>query len=212
MSRFAVKITVDELRDKVLSAVKKPDKMKYMGFADKDLKEYVESSREYNPTADISDLTIDRCAGVLIILTPQVEKDLGKVSFDTENITSFADKGAGDGFGFGPIVGFQELDNGFVYLGCAAGGDWEQPIFFIIYWDGKKLRGYIPEDGNPYNKKTKTAFNNDTEADVAFIKSVVPDFCLENIDEFEPDIIPDSLTDLEAIKNDIKGRIILKNS
>lgn len=58
------------------------------------------------------------------------------------------------------------MDNGFTFLGVTAGGDWEEPVFFIIYFDGKGLRGYIPENGNTYNKITKTAFGSEGESDV----------------------------------------------
>ena len=38
-------------------------------------------------------------------------------------------------------------------------------MFFIIYWDGKKLRAYVPTDGNPWNTDTKEAYGNDEEKD-----------------------------------------------
>jgi len=88
-------------------------------------------------------------------LTGQVEKDLSKCEFDLENVAT----GPGD-FGPSGLMGYQTLDNGFTFRGMCAGGDWESPVFFIIYWDGKKLRAYIPIDGNPWNTDTKMAYGN----------------------------------------------------
>ena len=58
--------------------------------------------------------------------------------------------------------------SGVPYLCCSGGGDWEVPVVFMIYWDGKSFRGYILTKGNPWNTKIKAAFNNDTEADNNF--------------------------------------------
>jgi len=79
----------------------------------------------------------------LTCLTPTVEKDLKKVHFDTENINK---------------TGYVTLPNGFSYLGVMAGGDWEQFVFFIIYHDGKKLRGYVPKKGNLWNTDTNRSY------------------------------------------------------
>ena len=82
-----------------------------------------------------------------ITQVPHIEKDLSKCSWDTENHDSW----------------METLPNGMVYEAHSAGGDWESPVYFIIYWDGKKLRGYIPTDGNPWNRTTKMAFGNPEE-------------------------------------------------
>lgn len=82
-------------------------------------------------------------------------EDLDKVEFDLENIN--------------PFVTIQEktefdLIDDFHYIGFEAGGDWEHPVYFIIYIDqNSEVRGYIPEDGNIYNKKLKSAFGNNDE-------------------------------------------------
>jgi hypothetical protein len=133
-------------------------------------------------------------------LTSKVEKDLKKVDFDTENL---------DAEGF-TLTGFQTLDNGFTFLGIHAGGDWEQPIFFIIYWDGKELRGYIPEDGNVYNTKTKTAFGND---DITDAENLAVRF---GIDKNDASAVQDCLDkldhDAEKLEADIKARILPSGS
>jgi hypothetical protein len=76
-------------------------------------------------------------------LTPTVEKDLSKVHFDSENVDQ---------------NGYKTLPNGLTYLGVYSYGDWEKPVFYIIYSDGKKLRGYIPKKGNLWNTDTNRSY------------------------------------------------------
>ena len=104
------------------------------------------------------DLVIERNMGMLKYLDC-LEKDLSIVEFSGENteISGFGD--------FGDAVGFNTLPNGVSYLGVVAGGDWECPMLFIIYWDGDKLRAYIPTDGNPWDKKKKWAYGNSDDDD-----------------------------------------------
>lgn len=88
----------------------------------------------------------------------------GDIEFDTENISSRDDyiniaKGEGN---IRDILGFHE-EKGFCYLGINAGGDWENPIFFILYYDGEKIDFYIPKAGNTFNPDTNSAFGNNEE-------------------------------------------------
>jgi hypothetical protein len=94
-----------------------------------------------------------------------VSKDLSKVSFDWENQD---------------IVHWMEpviiLSNGLPVCWMYAGGDWEYPVHFVLYWDGKYVRGYIPDKGNIYNREKKMALGNngeDTEDE-----KIKPDFIL----------------------------------
>ena len=57
------------------------------------------------------------------------------------------------------ILGFHE-ENGFCWLGINAGGNWEKPLFFIIYYDGKTFRGYVPLLGNVFNSMNMKALGN----------------------------------------------------
>lgn len=45
------------------------------------------------------------------------------------------------------------------------GGDWETPVFFIVYWDGKEFRAYIPKDGNAWNTDNHKAYGNHEASD-----------------------------------------------
>jgi len=115
-------------------------------------------------------------------LTYQIEKDLSKVEFDCENFECTKQDHC-------PEAGYGVTSHGLAYLCCFAGGDWEQPIYFIIYWDGNKLRGYIPEKGNPWNKKTNVAFGNDEEKDQEYLDELgLTDFPLDNWSEIQKDI------------------------
>ena len=76
------------------------------------------------------------------------KKDISKVHFDFENVEG---------------MGIHTLSNGLTYYAFTAGGDWEQPIYIILYWDGKSFRGYIPTEGNPWNTATNCAYGNDGE-------------------------------------------------
>lgn len=93
-------------------------------------------------------------------LVSNLKKDL-KVEFDCENSEYENDRHDKNS-----LLGIQELPNGLTFCGCYAGGDWEGPVFFIIYWDGK-VRAYIPTDGNPWNRTSKQAYGNDEDGDLA---------------------------------------------
>lgn len=118
------------------------------------------------------------------VLLDKLGKDL-KVSFDFENFE---------------IVGYKTLANGLTYLECYAGGDWEHPVTFIIYWDGKKLRGYVPTEGNPWNLTTKQAYGNDEDDDLKDARKRWPD-CPDNLDGWFD-------SDGEEMLKDIQARIL----
>lgn len=143
MSRHAVKISIVEFKEKLIAAGKK----------------YYEINKDedgYHIWEGISGWALRH-------LNSKVSKDLSKIEFDSENIdTEYRGPSGNESIDF---MGLHELDNGLVFLGIYSGGDWEYPIFFIIYWDGETFRGYIPTDGQYYNRKTKQAFGNDEESD-----------------------------------------------
>jgi hypothetical protein len=92
-----------------------------------------------------------------IFMNAQLKKDLSKVQFAWENFCTDPD----DHRTYREFLGFHTLPNGMPFWGCLAGGDWEIPILFILYLDpSKKLRAYIPERGQYYNKEEKCAFGN----------------------------------------------------
>jgi len=86
-------------------------------------------------------------------------KDL-KVEFDLENFEDRHGERAPD-----DLLGYHATPHGLTFWGFLAGGDWEMPVFAICYFDGKKLRGYVPTGGNPWNRKTKQAYGNAEDED-----------------------------------------------
>lgn len=89
-------------------------------------------------------------------------KDMSKVGVDSENIDTIGD--------------IRTTKSGIPYVLCNKHGDWENPVLFIVYFDGNKVRGYIPEYGNCYNRVEKRAFGDTSdENDKKFIKSQYPD-------------------------------------
>lgn len=136
-------------------------------------------------------------------LTFKVQQDLSKINFDTENISDCGFEAFGrvkdEKFSAKDYVGFHTLANGLSYLGITAGGDWEYPIFFILYSSGSELRGYIPKDGNTWNYVNQSAFGNNENADEIGLKQR----SLANLDELE--------FDFEKIESDILKRILYKS-
>ena len=124
-------------------------------------------------------------------LMPQVEKDWSKIDFSTENLD---------------VTGETSTPAGVPYIRLRTGGDWESPLVAIIYFDGKKLRGYVPKDGNTYNHRTRKAFGNDEKNDVADAKKQFGDQFVDNGDYI--DVEPD----FDLVAQDIAGRIEAKGT
>lgn len=85
----------------------------------------------------------------------KVREDLEKYKFDLENREKIC-RGT--------------TKHGIDYIAVYGGGDWETPVLFFIYWDGKHYRGYVPLKGNAINTRTKAAFGNNDESDEKFVK------------------------------------------
>ena len=125
-----------------------------------------------------------------------IYKDLSKIEVDTENV---------DYIGEYEMPGTESLEpfemitdgsgNAFPVAWCACGGDWENPLVFVLYIGQKgELRAYIPKDGNVYNKKTKAAYGNGDD-----------DPCWDD----DPDN-PLLQFDANKLKADVAGRIEVK--
>lgn len=150
-------------------------------------------------------------------LSPQLKKDLSKVEFDWENYNSGTDlidaswyHNQKDIFGYSKdIMGphNQMGSQGVSWIGCAAGGDWEQPVFFMLYMDQGQVRAWIPKDGNCWNHTTKQAFGNDEDADIADIKKQLQKVYPELVEDGDDDLMyeyVDSLKDSNKIRKGIQ--------
>lgn len=158
----------------------------------------LKKSSEYDDS-EIEDMLKSGDISIIDIFenSSKIETDLGKVQFDLENCTSksgeFTDYG-------GLLVGFHTLSNGLSFLGCLAEGDWEYPVFFIIYYDGKSLRGYVPICGNLINRDGMSAFgNNDDEKFMQ--KELGADYNESSWKEVQ--------YNWDLIEEDIKSRIVI---
>lgn len=192
MSRYFAPITKEELAQKILKAgLANPDRSM-------DLKELCEPQFSTDAPLDPNDaIKIVEKKGYhlkLVWLTSKIKSDVNKVDFSDENLE--CNPSNVDSY-FEHIIGFNTLPNNLTYLGVYAGGDWEIPLFFIIYFDGKDLRAYIPSEGNTWNKTTKKAFGNDDG----------------NFDSPEDEAESHGGTDLnpEDIIEDITARILSKD-
>jgi len=145
-----------------------------------------------------------------IIVDGYLTKDL-KVEMDLENLE--CDPGD-EPRGMDGALGFQTLSNGLTCLGCSAGGDWQVPVYFIIYWDGKKLRGYVPTKGNAWNTDSKEAYGDGGESDYLNACKRWPELASTFVQHYHSDpteatfdtfAIPDM--DFALVKQDIMDRI-----
>lgn len=159
-----------------------------------------------------------------------VNKD-NKFNVDGENVIVPDDEYDNDEFeDIGEsLLGFHTLQNGLTFFGYMAGGDWESPVFMIIYYDGKKLRGYTPSYGNAVHLDCKCAFGSGSrEMDEipAYrkkygncnawkepktdweIQDVLRNCYLEKYDMYprEDNYIP---VNFDAMKQDIESRIVV---
>ena len=101
----------------------------------------------------------------------RVSEDIG-VEFSFENCAYTADRESGPLSG---MLGPLSL-GGLPFIGACSGGDWEHPVYFVVYLDanGTTLRAYVPRDGNPWNYDTHQALGNDEQADLRLLKKLFP--------------------------------------
>ena len=176
MSRFFKKITLDEFKEKI------------------------------NPILNPEDEDTD---GFPYNMPESISKDLKKVSFDFENYE------IGNAWkNFNPDYerektdrdypyGYEVLGNGMPCLFVQAGGDWEFPICFTVYFDGSKLRGYIPSDGNLWNRKAKSAFGNEEyDTDKKELYEMYKKLISEGVEWTPIETINELYAKLENVKED----------
>ncbi len=127
-------------------------------------------------------------------LSTEIKKDLGKIETQIENSEEVS-------------IGSGKLANGLTYRAIRGAGDAETPFYFIIYWDGKSLRAYIPKDGNTWNTDTGKAYGQDLEADLLNARERFPN-------QIGPDATEEAFYDLDgddaAMLADIQQRLVPK--
>jgi hypothetical protein len=109
----------------------------------------------------VLDMKIHNALMACVELNNMIIKDLSKVNFDWENCGCDLERDT--------PCGFWTTAEGVPTLGCYAGGDWEDPVYFVLYPETKtKIRAYMPKAGNTWNVKNKTAWGSgdgDEDAD-----------------------------------------------
>lgn len=146
--RHVVKMTVDEFKQEMIHA--------YHMYA-------MEQGKEYNfdlrltPTPDnfVYSLCYKNRDNEKSKYAAKLYKDIwgGKYKFDSENVDAYG--------------GIKMSKKGFPYIQCDAGGDWECPVCFFVYFDGSYFRGYIPLKGNAINRNNNTAFQGSGDEEEA---------------------------------------------
>lgn len=139
--RNAVKISQDDLWKKIVTRAMK-------------IGEDIEGVEDDGPDGESAYEFIRE----LIYNDETIHKDI-KYDIDAENILTACDADYNDEY-----VGMHTV-KGLTFYGVIMGGDWEVPAFFIIYWDGKKLRAYVPSYGNLVNLDCKCAFGSENVED-----------------------------------------------
>ena len=148
--RQAAKISTDQLKNIMINRYNVSSSVKSCGAA-------------FNPANYRSQS--DELDDLMVVLScdeQSVLADRNNINFDLENIctespTSFpfyGDQGQ-------DLCGLRTLSTGLTFCGAIAGGDWELPLFYILYYDGTDLRAYIPIKGNLVNCDTLTAFGSE---------------------------------------------------
>jgi hypothetical protein len=197
MARYFSPISIDDFKQQILLSLKKNEDFLYLT-----------KSNPINSWEDLCERDVKhKYLRIFPTLTKIVSKDI-KVEFDTENIEMSLSQ-------YSNILGFHTLSQGFTFMGIYAGGDWEIPVFFILYWDGKNVRGYVPKNGNAWNTKTNQAYGNNSagkKSDAIDIKQRYP--YMKNSDMTDDCDCVDFFIDLsfneDDIIKDIRDRIKLK--
>ena len=188
MSRYFQPISVSELKDKLEAGAKK--------------RQITERGSVYQEWFD-NDEWFWRTPWCE--LNEKIIKDMSKIKFYPEN-WDVKDTDVS-------MTGLNTLPNGMPYLGILAGGDGEVSVFTIIYWDGKSLRGYVPESGNIFNPDTRAAWGyEDNESDESEAEEIETLRRMgHDIDDVDCvlDYVTDNINyDCDAMSQDIMTRII----
>lgn len=85
--------------------------------------------------------------------------------------------------------------NDTAWVPCFAGGDWETPINFAIYWDGDALQVYFPTEYTAYNRKSMEAFGNGDDDDLYDLDEIIQHL----IAAFPAFDVPGTMDDIRAM-------------
>lgn len=163
--RQAKRISMDEFKKKLLDFI-----VKYNPTNKIDEATFLASSDPIDGRTNSCSLLWCLCEAIENDST--VNKDLKKIEFQHDNGTAY--RIPNSDFYPDEFIGLHMTKTGLPFLGMSSCGDEEWvEVFFILYFDGTKMRGYVPYYTNTYNPNTKAAFGLDHEdEDEAFMNSI----------------------------------------
>jgi hypothetical protein len=136
-------------------------------------------------TNNLEDPLDESAAGLIAHLGDDITVSFGLKNFSNSVklaaiLENLNDKKINDfflGYNFGPkaLLGYHTEHNGLTWCGFCACDRTEHPVFFCVYWDGNKLRGYVPKQGNLYNSDTNQAYGHHLDYDCKNIQKRWPE-------------------------------------
>jgi hypothetical protein len=131
-----------------------------------------------------------------------IKKDFKGIKFDWENYD---------------IVGDVRTTKGIPYQLFNAHGDWEIPVYFMIYYDGKKIRVYVPTVGNTWRQDLKQALGNvykaqrDIKSDDEYVyEELLKDKLIDKQDNVPGGIAEHIVADKDLMIKDFSNRLEVK--
>lgn len=192
----APKISVDDFKKELLNFIRKYNPSDYI-----DIAEFMKSDDPLK-TLKGPEIPID--------YDPVVLKDLQKITFQHDNGAMHKVKDCP--FHPNEFMGLHVTKTGLPFIGASGCGDEEWvEVFFILYFDGNRMRGYIPYYTNTYNPKTKAAFGLDnTDEDAEYLNEIgINCEYDEDSQEYNLDVLSDIRCDPAKLIYDIEQKIIV---
>ena len=131
-----------------------------------------------------------------------IKKDFKGIKFDWENYD---------------IVGDVRTTKGIPYQLFNAHGDWEIPVYFMVYYDGKKIRVYVPTVGNTWRQDLKQALGNvykaqrDIKSDDEYVyEELLKDKLIDKQDNVPGGIAEHIVADKNLMIKDFSNRLEVK--
>ena len=131
-----------------------------------------------------------------------IKKDFKGINFDWENYD---------------IVGDVRTTKGIPYQLFNAHGDWEIPVYFMVYYDGKKIRVYVPTVGNTWRQDLKQALGNvykaqrDIKSDDEYVyEELLKDKLIDKQDNVPGGIAEHIVADKDLMIKDFSNRLEVK--
>ena len=199
--RKAKRITMSEFKKELLNFM-----IKYNSYEVFDKKAFMTDADPMNGCTDESSL--GGCLMEAIEEDPVVSKDLDKIVFGYDNGASCDDDVSISSFYPESFIGLHVTETGLPFLGLCSWSDEESlGVFYILYFDGVRMRGYIPYYTNTYNPNTKAAFGlHYQQDDIAFFKHIGKN--IMNLQDLYA-YIDDVRCDATKLIYDIEQRIII---